>query len=484
VTATALDRYGDILTGYSGSPSLDLTAAHTAPDGVHAPTVNTPMSMSGGTGSGTVTLFKAEPVSGVTVRDGTSSGSTGQFIVVPARPSLASVQTSSSQMTAGSTITATLSATDAYGNAATNYNGTRSLQWTPVHASPNGTQPSFSSATFSSGAASAFITLYDAETITLNVTDNTVIGQAAPVTVNPGPADHFTLSQPGDHTAGSTFQETVSAVDQYGNVQTAYGSGVQLSWSAPTAPDGSKPVFTDLGFSGGVDTTGVQLFAAQPTVLTVNDGGAMFGSTVQFNVAHAPMAGFYLVDPGTQNAGGTFTEPVSAVDQYRNVVGEYNGTIQWGGPSSIGTFAPQYSSSSITNGLGSADVTLYAAESPSLNVSAGGLSGTSGIFTVNPGPTASLQLSVASSAVTSGTSDSGNATALDAYGNVATDSSTLNVTYQPGDTACTDATCQPTVTLTAGEGSFSFIFVTPGQEVLTVSGEGFTSNSQTVDVSL
>jgi len=65
-------------------------------------------------------------------------------------------------------------------------------------------------------------------------------------------------------------------------------------------------------------------------------------------------------------------------------------------------------------------VTLTDAESTTITVKQGAVSGTSGSFTVNPSTAASLSLSAASTTPTAGVADNLTITALDSFGNTAT----------------------------------------------------------------
>jgi hypothetical protein len=282
--------------------------------------------------------------------------------------------------------------------------------------------------------------------------------------------------------------ESVTAIDQFGNTQPGYAGDVTLNWSGPdSAPDDvSTPHYDNpVHFAGGTGTAQVILYDAEHTAIFVNDT-TLFGSTDAFDVAAAPMQGFYVPNPGTQTAGVSFTEPVSAVDAFRNLIAGYSGGVQWSGPSGIGGYTPSYSATTLSGGTGSAGITLYAAETTGLNVSdSGGFAGTTGSFTVNPASTSVLQLTVAYSSVTPATQDSGSVSAFDLYGNLnALDNATLGVQYNPTDPLCSGATCDATVSLSAGQGSFNFILVSQGTYEVTVSGEGVTSNAAQVDVTL
>jgi hypothetical protein len=82
---------------------------------------------------------------------------------------------------------------------------------------------------------------------------------------------------------------------------------------------------------------------------------------------------------------------------------------------------PAYPGSvAFSGGVGTAAVTLFKAESSTLTVTSGNLSGTSAAFTVNPAAAASLSLTAASTTPTAGVADNLSIAAKDTYGNTAT----------------------------------------------------------------
>src|SRR5205807_982051 len=122
--------------------------------------------------------------------------------------------------TAGTSFNETVTAQDAYkrseerrvGKERT-YTGTGVPGTAPdgIHTPVYPTNP----VSFSAGQATLAITLYKAESPTLRVSDGAISGASASFTVNPATASQFSVPTPATQTAGTSFNETVTAQDAY-----------------------------------------------------------------------------------------------------------------------------------------------------------------------------------------------------------------------------------------------------------------------------
>jgi hypothetical protein len=198
-----------------------------------------------------------------------------------------------------------------------------------------------------------------------------------------------------------------------------------------------------------------------------------------------PATHLVLSSPSTApKAGAPFNETITAEDASNHVVPGYAGgkTLTWSGPGNAPNgIAPKYQGNpvSFSGGTATVSITLYDAQATSLKTSDGKISGASPGFTVAPGPTATLTLTLPSNA-TFNQAVSASVTTNDAWGNVATgDNSALKVTSSD-----LLATFPSAVNLKAGSTSFSVTFRTPGNESLTVSESGGPSNSKACSVAL
>ena len=133
-----------------------------------------------------------------------------------------------------------------------------------------------------------------------------------------------------------------------------------------------------------------------------------------------------LSNIGTQTAGTAFNVTITAADPYGNAATGYpngNHTLTFTGPSnSPNGHVPSYPAQvNFTNGVGTANITLFDAQTTTLTASATGpnLTGTSNSFTVN-GKTASAFSITNPGTQTAGTQFNLTITAVDAYGNTDT----------------------------------------------------------------
>ena len=292
--------------------------------------------------------------------------------------------------------------------------------------------------TFANGIDNAIsITLYDAQTTTLTATQGLATGNSAAFTVSPAGAHSFTLSTP-TATAGTPFTETITAFDTYSNAATGFTGTQCITFSGPAnSPNGNAPAYpaagacaagqSSLTFANGVGTASITLYKAGSTTLTATQG-AINGS-VTFTVASGTLKTFTIpTTPPTQTAGTAFNVTVDATDTYGNPFG---GTVTSGGnglafsgpansPAPSNT-APLYPASlTFANGVATANVTLYDAQTTSLTVGAtGATSGTTpASFIVNPG--AANKFTLSTPTPTAGTAFTETITAIDAYANTAT----------------------------------------------------------------
>ena len=145
------------------------------------------------------------------------------------------------------------------------------------------------------------MTLETAGPVTVTVTDTEASSITGTSDVDqrsqPGPLDHFTVSNPGTQTAGSPFDVTVTALDAYGNAANGWTStdgcvvfsgafnSPPPSETSPDYPDGgecSHPTPASSSFDpSGEATASVTLYRATTfhtapdttTTCTVTDAG-------------------------------------------------------------------------------------------------------------------------------------------------------------------------------------------------------------------
>jgi type II secretory pathway pseudopilin PulG len=242
----------------------------------------------------------------------------------------------------------------------------------------------------------------------------------------------FSTVPPGPGVAGSAIPNVaVQVEDTFGNVVTSATGSVSIS--IPTGNGSPQTSFnstsTTVALSGGVatfsnlvvDTSGTYTFAAAP----VNISGVTTGISAVVTVTPGPTTVFVVGNLGSQTAGISFSDTITATDAYGNVESgySYSGALAFSGPlTSPSGAAPTYPAS-VTFNAGVATpsgITLFDAQSSTtLTISQGSISGTSPAFKVGFG-SASLFSVVTPGTAQAGTSISVGLTATDSYGNTVT----------------------------------------------------------------
>ena len=494
-TLTALDAYGNTANSYGGSVAITFSGPANAPNGA-SPSYPATVSFTSGVGTASITLYDA--ASGVTLgaTDGTISGTSASFTVAPATPDHVSFTTEPPTAgTAGTALTSfAVAVQDQYQNIETGSNTGNNDTINLTVATGPGSIASGASANASGGTATFSSTIIDvAGSYTLKATDGSrsiTTATSTPATViGPATAATFTLSTPSP-TAGASFNETLTALDSFGNTATGYSGTKTITFSGPAnSPDATAPSYpATVSFTSGVGTASITLYDAASGVTLGATDGTISGTSASFTVAPATAATFSLSTP-SPTAGSSFNETLTALDAFGNTAAGYSGTktVTFSGPAnSPDANAPSYPATvSFTSGVGTASITLYdAASGVTLGATDGTISGTSASFTVAPATAATFSLSTPSP--TAGSSFSETLTALDAYGNTATGyGGSVAITFSGPANAPNGASPSypATVSFTSGAGTASITLydaasgVTLGATDGTISG---TSASFTV----
>ncbi len=195
------------------------------------------------------------------------------------------------------------------------------------------------------------IKLYDAQSITLKVTEGTIEGATGSLTVKAAATKKLTVPTPPEQEAGIAFNVTLTATDEWGNLTTSYAGAKTLAFSEPaSSPSGQAPEYpstaTSVTFTEGVGTASqVKLFAAQTTTLKVKEGATVVGTSGSFTVkaaiaerfawAHAAVTagkieGTCLFTCTTSSIGNSkkFTAHASVTDKYGNIASNLGTTTK------------------------------------------------------------------------------------------------------------------------------------------------------------
>ena len=181
--------------------------------------------------------------------------------------------------TAGVLQSFTVTARDAFGNVATGYTGTATFSSSdPIASLP----ANYTFTAADAGVRTFTASLKRAGTQFLQVTDtlaSSIIGAENGIVVTPAAVSHFIISGPSSVTQGVGFKITVSAVDDFGNVNTGYRGKVHLS--STDAKAGTQD-FTFSNNDNGVHVFSYTFNTLGFQTLTVTDttNNSIFGSDI------------------------------------------------------------------------------------------------------------------------------------------------------------------------------------------------------------
>ena len=275
-TITAADPYGNTASGYTGNQTLTFSGPANSPNG-KSPTYPGSVNFTNGVGTATITLYDAQTTTLTAAATTPPHRHLDQLHGQPRSAGLRSRCRTPAPRRPGTTFSVTITAIDAYGNAATSYSGPQTLAFSGPANSPNGTAPVYpASVTFTSGVGTASITLYDAQTTSLTATQGGATGTSGTSrSTGRATVGTFTVSNPGTQTAGTAFNVTITAADPYGNpiVRLHGHPGRHLQRSIQLAERHAPTYPASVTFTGGVGTASITLYDAQTTTLTATATG-------------------------------------------------------------------------------------------------------------------------------------------------------------------------------------------------------------------
>ncbi|GEM_PF-494858 len=253
------------------------------------------------------------------------------------------------------------------------------------------------SVTIPDGSSTASFYYYDESAGTWSITASAsgLTPASDSITVNPDSVSQLVITLPGEtfesgngntgtpdtQTAGTSFNITVRACDQYFNVVSTYTGNHTLTFSGPgVAPDGTNPSFdgdntapyqSTVNFTNGVsDTITVILYKAETVAIHVEDDSspAYTGDSSNLTVEPTGLDHFTLTFPYTTTkiAGESFVLEIYPEDAYDNPV-NFTGTVDLILTDSVGDVIlpppdPLISPSSVSfnnETMKSVDITVY-----------------------------------------------------------------------------------------------------------------------------
>src|ERR1700722_787594 len=276
-----------------------------------------------------------------------------------------------------------------------------------------------------------------------------------------GPATHFVVSAPASATAGTAFNFTVTAQDQFNNIDTVYSGTVHF-----TSTDGAAVLPANATLTNGTGTFLATLKTAGNQSITATDTvtSSITGTSGAINVTAAPATHFAVSSAASATGGTSFNFTVPAQDQFNNTATAYGGTVHF--TSSDGSSVlPE--NSTLTNGTGTFAATLNTGGNQPITATdtvTASITGTSGAINVTAAPATHFVVSAPASA-TAGTAFNFTVTALTAGNATATGySGTVHFTSTDGA-----AVLPANATLTNGTGTFSATLKTAGNQSITAT---------------
>jgi hypothetical protein len=296
-----------------------------------------------------------------------------------------SVVASSGTVTAGTSLSLTVTAQDADGHTLTGYRGT-------VHfTSSDGQAVLPSDYTFTSADngvhtfANAVLKTAGSQTLTVSDAANSMTGVAT-VMVNPAAATHLVFTAPAGTTAGTPFTVTVQAADAFNNQATGYRGTIHFTStdSAATLPANYAFITADHGshtFTNGITlrTVGRQTVTATDTKRSSLTGPATVNVTAASAVTH-----FVISAPTNVSLGSPFNITVTALDANNQVVTTYTGTVHFTSSDSAATLPADYTFTASDHGVHFfKGTTLRTSGTQTITVTDTGKSSVSGTVSIN-----------------------------------------------------------------------------------------------------
>lgn len=183
------------------------------------------------------------------------------------------------------------------------------------------------------------------------------------VTIVPRWATQFTLGTTGNQVAGEQFTVTVTAKDQFGNVNTGFVNDTAVLSSTI----GSIEPHIMSGWVNGV-WTGSEVITKTGTGTITATSGSITGTSNTFTVAPAALGSFVIATIPNQFDELAFTVTAQARDTQGNNKTDYNAvnnlTVTEGSPGTVTMVSPSPATVQFVNGVYSGQVTLNVTPNP------------------------------------------------------------------------------------------------------------------------
>jgi hypothetical protein len=353
ITVTALDAYGNIATGYSG------TVHFTSSDGAAVLPANATLAAGVGTFSVTLKTAGTQSVTATDTLGASIKGTQSGIVVNAAAATTLAVSGLASPRTAGVAGSITVTAVDAYGNVAVGYLGT--VQFTSSDTKAL-LPAAYTFTALDAGVHTFSVTLKTAGSQGVRATDTvtaTITG-AQYIVVTPAAATTLVVSGlASPRTAGVAGIITVTARDAFGNTATGYRGTIGFTSADTKATLPANYTFTAANkgvhtFSVTLKTAGNQSVRARDIATSTITGG-------QYPILVTPAAATTLVvsglgSPRTAGIAGYIT--VTARDAYGNTATAYRGTVHFTSTDTKALLPANYKFTTANKGVHTFKITL------------------------------------------------------------------------------------------------------------------------------
>jgi len=335
LTVTALDAFGQVVTGYQGTVHFTSTDAMAI---LAADYTFTATDAGAHTFPATLTTAGTQSITAIDTATPAITGGRSGIVVTSAAPATLVVSGFPSPTVAWTKHSLTVAVNDRYGNTATGYRGT--IHFTS--SDPRAALPANYTFVAADNGVHTFAPLATLKTVgtrSITATDTataTIHGSQTGIVVSPDVAKTLTVTSVTSWVAGAAHSVTVVAGDAYGNTATGYTGTVQFTSSDAAAVLPANYTFTasDMGVhtfsyatspAPALKTAGTQSITVTDT-LTATIKGSQTGIVVTAAAA-ATLVVSGIASP--YRAGTVNSVTVSARDAYGNIATGYRGRIHF-----------------------------------------------------------------------------------------------------------------------------------------------------------
>ena len=312
---TALDAYGNIATGYSGTVHFTSSDNNALLPG--------DSTLTNGAGSFTAVLATVgnQTITGTDTVNSAVAG-TSSAIAVSVGAATHFVLTAHGSVRAGAPFAFSVIAHDAFGNTATGYSGTVHFTSTDAHAA----LPTDLMLVNGIGNVQAVLKTTGNQTITATDTVAGISGTSSVIAVIAAATTKFVVTAHGSVRAGAGFAFSAIAQDAYGNATPGYTGAVHF-----TSTDVQAVLPANITLINGVGSVTAALKTAGNQTITATDtvSRSIMGVSSAITVIGGATTKFVITAHGSVRAGAGFAFSAIAQDAYGNATPGYTGTVHF-----------------------------------------------------------------------------------------------------------------------------------------------------------